>query len=302
MSYLIVVAVTLAIYSVLTVSLNIVIGYAGQPHLGHGAFFGIGAYCSAVVTTRYGWSYWESIPVAAVATGVAGLLVGAISLRLRDDFLAITTIGLNFVMVAAFQYIPWFGGPTGIYAIPLPQIGGYTFGNGGFLVLALVLLAVVVAASLFIRKTWFGLGLFGVKDDQLAASTVGIPVAPYKVLAFALSAVFAGLAGNVYAPFLSVVTPTSFGFTESVVMVAMLMFGGLGSIRGAILGTVILGALPEVFRFASDYRLLIFGVLLVAILRFRPQGLVGDAPRGRPDWFRRRRTSVADAVGAEETR
>lgn len=286
MSYLIVVAVTVTIYAVLTVSLNIVIGYAGQPHLGHGAFFGVGAYISAVVTTRYEWSYWMSIPAAAVATGLAGLVVGAISLRLRDDFLAITTIGLNFVIVAAFQYIPWFGGPTGIYAIPLPQLGGYTFGNGGFLTLALVLLAVAVAVSLFVRKTWFGLGLFGVKDDDLAAATVGIPVAPYKVLAFTLSAVLAGLAGNVYAPFLSVVTPTSFGFIESVVMVAMLMFGGLGSIRGAILGAVILGALPEVFRFASDYRLLIFGVLLVAILRFRPEGLIGSVPNRATSWLR----------------
>lgn len=287
MSYLIVVAVTVAIYAVLTVSLNIVIGYAGQPHLGHGAFFGIGAYFSAVVTTRYEWSYWSSIPLAAVATGLAGLVVGAISLRLRDDFLAITTIGLNFVVVAAFQYIGWFGGPTGIYAIPLPHIGGYTFGNEGFLALALILLGVVVAVSVYIRRTWFGLGLFGVKDDDLAAATVGIPVAPYKVLAFTLSAALAGLAGNIYAPFLSVVTPTSFGFTESIVMVAMLMFGGVGSIRGAILGAVILGALPEVFRFASDYRLLIFGLLLVVILRFRPQGLIGDSPGGGPGWWRR---------------
>jgi branched-chain amino acid transport system permease protein len=299
MSYLVVVAVTLVIYAVLTVSLNLVIGYAGQPHLGHGAFFGIGAYFSAVVTTRYEWSYWWSIPVAAVTTGIAGLLVGAISLRLRDDFLAITTIGLNFVVVAAFQYLPWFGGPTGIYAIPLPQIGGYTFGNGGFLVLASTLLLVVVGVSLFIRRTWFGLGLFGVKDDDLAAATVGIPVAPYKVLVFALSAALAGLAGNIYAPFLSVVTPTSFGFTESVVMVAMLMFGGLGSIRGAVLGAVVLGVLPEVFRFASDYRLLIFGVLLVAILRFRPEGLIGTGPGRWPGWLRRSGPVPAGAAGGE---
>lgn len=296
MSYLIVVAVTVVIYAVLTVSLNIVIGYAGQPHLGHGAFFGVGAYITAVVTTRYDWSYWWSIPVAVLATGLVGLVVGAISLRLRDDFLAITTIGLNFVIVAAFQYIPWFGGPTGIYAIPLPKLGGYTFDNVGFLVLALALLALVVAISLFVRKSWFGLGLFGVKDDDLAAATVGIPVAPYKILAFTLSAMMAGLAGNIYAPFLSVVTPTSFGFIESVVMVAMLMFGGLGSIRGAILGAVILSILPEVFRFVSDYRLLIFGVLLVAILRFRPQGLIGGTFTRRASWLRRWRSAEPEAA------
>jgi branched-chain amino acid transport system permease protein len=287
MSYLLVIAVTVAIYAALTVSLNIVIGYAGQPHLGQGAFFGIGAYFTAVLTTNYQWSYWWSIPVAAATTGIVGLVFGAISLRLRDDFLAITTIGLNFVTVAAFQYIPWFGGPTGIYAIPLPHIGGYEFGNGAFLVLALLLLLLVIGVSVFIRKTWFGLALFGIKDDALAAATVGIPVAPYKVLAFVVCASLAGLAGNVYAPFLSIVTPNSFGFTESVVILAMLMFGGLGSIRGAILGAVVLGALPEVFRFASDYRLLIFGLLLALILRFRPEGLIGSWSGSGPAWLRR---------------
>jgi branched-chain amino acid transport system permease protein len=300
MSYLVVVAVTIAIYAVLTVSLNIVIGYAGQPHLGHGAFFGIGAYFGAVLTTTYSWSFWASVPVSAVAAGLSGLLVGAVSLRLRDDFLAITTIGLNFVVVAAFQYIPWFGGPTGIYAIPLPQIGGYSFENVGFLVLALLLLALVVGLSLFLRATWFGLGLFGVKDDDLAAATVGIPVAPYKVVAFTLAATLAGLAGTIYGPFLSVVTPSSFGFTESVVMVAMLMFGGLGSIRGAVLGAVVLGALPEVFRFASDYRLLIFGLVLVLTLRFRPQGLIGsEVGRQRTSRLLAWRPGVRRTAGGE---
>ena len=210
-------------------------------------------------------------------------MLGAISLRLRDDFLAITTIGLNFVVVAMFQYVPFFGGAMGIYAIPLPTIGSHTFGNLDFLAVGLVMVAVVTALSLYLQRTWFGAALIAIRDDELAAAATGIPVAPYKVGAFALSAALAGLAGSLYAPFISAVTPTSFGFSESVVILAMLMLGGVGSVLGALVGAVILGALPEVFRVVSDYRLLMFGLVLVLVLRFAPFGLTGipRALRGR---------------------
>lgn len=276
MSYLIVVAVTIVIYAILTVSLNIVVGYVGQPNLAQSAFFGIGAYFAAVFSTRYHVSFWWTIPLAFATAGAAGLGLGAISLRLREDFLAVTTIGLNFVVVALFQYVPFFGGAVGIYAIPLPSIAGYQFGNSDFLTVGLVMLAGVVAVSFYVRHTWFGESLLAIREDEPAAASVGIPVASYKVIAFALSAAFAGMAGSLYAPFLSAVTPTTFGFTESVVILAMLIFGGLGTIRGALAGALILGALPEIFRFISNYRLLTFGVILVLMLRFQPQGLLGE--------------------------
>jgi len=276
MSYLIVVGVTIVIYAILTVSLNIVVGYVGQPNLAQSAFFGIGAYFAAVFSTRYHVSFWWTIPLAFITAGAAGLLLGAISLRLREDFLAITTIGLNFVVVAVFQYVPFFGGAMGIYAIPLPSIAGHQFGNTTFLVVGLVMLAFVMVASKYLEHTWFGASLMAIRDDETAASSIGVPVASYKVVAFALSTAFAGMAGSLYAPFLSAVTPTSFGFTESVVILAMLIFGGLGTIRGAVLGALILGALPEAFRFISNYRLLTFGVILLLMLRFQPVGLVGD--------------------------
>lgn len=276
MSYLIVVAVTVTIYAILTVSLNMVVGYVGQPNLAQSAFFGIGAYFAAVFCTRYGVAFWWTIPIAFVAAGLAGLALGAISLRLREDFLAVTTIGLNFVVVAIFQYVPWFGGAVGIYAIPLPSVAGYQFGNSDFLIVGLAMLAFVVALSAYLEHTWFGLSLLAIRDDEAAAASVGIPVAAYKVLAFSMSAAFAGVAGSLYAPFLSAVTPSSFGFTESVVILAMLIFGGVGTIRGAITGAVVLGALPEALRFISNYRLLTFGVILLVMLRFQPQGVVGD--------------------------
>lgn len=276
--YLAVVAVTICIYATLVVSLNVVTGYAGQPNLGQSAFFGIGAYAAAVASVTYGWSFWSTIPLAVAAAAVAGLVLGGISLRLREDFLAISTIGLNFVVVAMFQYVPIFGGAMGIYAIPLPSIGSYTFGNEAFLVLGLVMVALVTALSLYLERTWFGAALLAIRDDDVAAAATGIPVAPYKVAAFMLSAGCAGLAGALYAPFLSAVTPTSFGFSESVVILAMLMLGGLGGVPGALIGAIILGALPEVFRPISDYRLLVFGVLLVLVLRFLPGGLAGVVP------------------------
>ncbi len=276
LDYLLVVLVTLSIYAILVVSLNIVAGYAGQPNLAQGAFFGIGAYFAAVLSVDYGWSFWLTIPAAVGTAGIAGLVLGAISLRLREDFLAVTTIGLNFVVVAMFQYVPFFGGATGVYAIPLPSIAGHQFGNGDFLIVGLAMLLLVVAISWYMERTWFGAAIIAIRDDEAAAAATGIPVAPYKIAAFVLGSALAGLAGALYAPFLSAVTPTSFGFTESVVILAMLMFGGVGVISGAILGAIVLGALPEVFRFVSDFRLLAFGTILVLTLRFQPEGLLGE--------------------------
>jgi branched-chain amino acid transport system permease protein len=276
-SYLIVIGVTIAIFAMLTVALNMVVGYAGQPNLAQSAFLGLGAYFAAVLSTRYHIGFWWTIPISFGVAGMAGFILGAISLRLHEDFLAITTIGLNFVVVAIFQYVPFFGGAVGIYAIPLPTIGGRPFGNLDFLAVAACMLALVVGASKYLERTWLGASLTALRDDESASSSVGIPVASYKVVGFTLSAAFAGMAGSIYAPFLSAVTPTSFGFTESVVILSMLIFGGIGTIRGALLGAFVLGALPEAFRFISNFRLLTFGVILLLMLRFQPQGLAGEA-------------------------
>jgi branched-chain amino acid transport system permease protein len=277
MSYLVVILVTITIFAILAVALNVVVGYAGQPNLAQSAFFGLGAYFGAIMATRYGIGFWWTIPISFCIAGLAGFVLGAISLRLREDFLAITTIGLNFVMVALFQYVPFFGGAVGISSIPLPTIGGRQFGNVDFLVVALAMLLLTVAISAYLERSWFGASLVAIRDDEEASASIGIPIAPYKVAAFTLSAALAGMAGSVYAPFISAVTPTSFGFTESVVVLSMLIFGGIGKIRGAIVGALVLGALPEAFRFISNFRLLTYGAILLLMLRFQPQGLLGDA-------------------------
>lgn len=276
MSYILVIAVTAAIFASATVSLNIVAGYAGQPNLGQSAIFGIGAYFTAVLTSTYGWSFWLALPASGVAAAIAGAVVGAISLRLKEDFFAIVTVGLNFVVVAMFQTIPFFGGATGIYSIPLPEAFGTPFGNEEFLGMALLLLALICVVSWAIRRSWLGGMLLTISEDELVASALGAPVAKYKGIAFVISSACAGLAGSLYATFLSAVTPETFGFIGSVTIMAMLIIGGNGTIRGAMVGAVLLTLIPELFRFASEYRILIFGLILVLVLRFQPQGLVGD--------------------------
>lgn len=276
MSYLLVVAVTAAIFASATVSLNIVAGFAGQPNLGQSAIFGIGAYFTAVLAATYGAGFWLTLAVSGAVAAVAGALVGAVSLRLREDFFAIVTVGLNFVVVAMFQTIPFFGGATGIYSIPLPEVFGRSFGNEEFLLAALLLLALVCWASWAIQRSWFGGMLLTLSGDELVAASLGAPVARFKGIAFVISSAFAGFAGSLYAYFLSAVTPETFGFIGSVTIMAMLIIGGNGTIRGAVAGAVLLTLIPELFRFASEYRILIFGLVLVLVLRFQPQGLIGD--------------------------
>lgn len=276
MTYYEVVTTTVTIYAILSVSLNIVVGYTGQPNLGQGVFFGLGAYVAAALAVRHGVSFWLCLPASVGVGLVAGFLVGAISLRLHEDFFAVATIGINFVAVAMFEKIPFFGGAVGIYAIPLPTLAGHQFTPLDFALAAIALLVLTIVVSAYVDRSWFGAALHAIKDDELAAASVGTPIARYKIGAFVLSTAIAGLAGALYAFFLSVVTPDSFGFTESIVILAMLMFGGSGTIRGAVVGAAILGALPEAFRFISNYRLLTFGAILVLMLRFQPQGLVGE--------------------------
>ncbi|HEX6054337.1 MAG TPA: branched-chain amino acid ABC transporter permease [Intrasporangium sp.] len=276
MSYFLVVAVTAAIFASATVSLNIVAGYAGQPNLGQSAIFGIGAYFTAVLASTYAYPFWLTLLISAAMAALAGVVVGAISLRLKEDFFAIVTVGLNFVVVAMFQTIPFFGGATGVYSIPLPEVLGRTFGNEEFLIAALVLLGLICWVSWAIRRSWLGGMLLTISEDELIASSLGAPVAKYKGVAFVISSACVGLAGSLYAYFLSAVTPETFGFVGSVTIMAMLIIGGTGTIRGAVVGAVLLTLIPELFRFASDYRNLIFGAILVLALRFQPQGLVGD--------------------------
>ncbi len=273
--YLITIGDIVGIYIILTLSLNIISGYAGQPSLGQAAFFGIGAYASAMLTTKAGMSFWLALPLAVGAAGVVGALVGIISLRIKGDFLAVTTIGVNFVIVSIFEYWDFFGGAYGISGIQYPSLFGLTLSRGYYLALILFFVLVTALFCLLVTRSWLGLALEAIREDEDAAEASGINCKKFKIVAFSLGCGAAGLAGVLYAHFMRFVVPVDFSFPISITIVSMMVVGGTGSIRGAVLGAVLMAALPEILRPLANFRLLFYGGLMVLITRFQPQGLFG---------------------------
>lgn len=270
-----VVAVNIGIFMLLAMSLNIITGYAGQPTLGHAAFFGIGAYASALLTAKAGLSFWLALPLAGVTAGAAGALTGLFSVRVRDDFLAIVTMGVNFVVVALFQYVPFFGASLGL-AVPPATFAGARLDAAGYLVILAVLNLVVFLFCQHLGRSWLGLALGGIRNNEAALASLGYDVSAFKVFAFVIGTAVAGLAGSVYAHFMGFIMSTDFAFPISVSILSMAVLGGLGTAYGPLLGAAVLVIAPEVFRFVSDYRMLIYGALLMGMMRFQPQGLLGE--------------------------
>lgn len=273
--YYLVVGITLGLYSLLSLSLNIITGYAGQPTLGHAAFFGIGAYTSALLTTRAGLSFWWALPLSFLTAALVGWVVGLASLRVKEDFLAITTMGINFVVVSFFLYSPYFGGALGLGNIPAPALFGFSFDKTAYFGLVAVMTTAVALFSRFLEKTWMGLAFRALRDDEEAARANGIKVQAFKLWAFVLGTGLAGLTGSLYAHHITFISAGDFGFPLSITVLAMAVFGGLGTVEGALAGALILGLAPEVFRFLADYRMLVYGGLLVVMMLFRPSGLLG---------------------------
>ena len=273
--YLITVLITIVIYAMLAHSLNIITGHAGQISLGHAAFFGIGAYTSAMLYTEAGFPFWISVPLAAVVAGIVGALLGIPCLRVRDDFLAITTMGINFVVEAIFLYIPFFGGAMGIGGINLPKWFGREVTKPEYFILILIVFFLLLLLDRRMGRSWIGLAWSSIREDEQAAGAMGVDVVRFKVLAFILGSAIAGLAGGFYAHFLTFIMPQNFGFGQSIVILSMVVFGGIGTRWGPIVGAVILGILPEISRPVMEYRILIYGVLLLGMMRFQPGGLLG---------------------------
>ncbi|MCL6611676.1 MAG: branched-chain amino acid ABC transporter permease [Peptococcaceae bacterium] len=273
--YELVVSINIGIFILLALSLNIITGYSGQPTLGHAAFFGIGAYTGAVITTKMGLSFWLALPLSGIVAGVIGALLGLVSQRVRNDFLAVTTIGINFVTVAVFQYVPFFGASFGM-SVKKPVFMGHDMTNLEFFVLIAVLIVLVCLLCVRIQNSWIGLALGGIRNNEAAAAAMGIDVNRFRVIAFTIGTTIAGVAGSVYAHYMTFIYSSDFAFVTSISILSMVVVGGMGTIRGAVAGAVILGVLPELFRFVSDYRMLIYGGLLTLMMRFQPEGLLGN--------------------------
>jgi branched-chain amino acid transport system permease protein len=254
---------------VLAVSLNIISGFCGQISLGHGAFYGAGAYAAALVMIAT-----RNVPFALLSGATAGALLGVVvgfaSLRVRSDFLAITTIGVNFLFTGFVRKQAWLGGEMGISGIP-----GSGLSATGNMMLILVVACATIALSLYIGYSWMGFAFRAVSQDEDAAATLGINAGAYKLAAFGIGTALAGLAGGLYAFFTQFITADSFDFILSVMLMAMVVIGGIGSTTGVVVSAVALTLLPEAIRFVNDYRLLIFGGLLVLVIRLAPSGLAG---------------------------
>lgn len=266
------------IYVMLALGLNIVVGQTGILVLGYVAFYAVGAYGYALLSTKAGIGFFPVIPIAVFLAGVSGLLLGAPILRLRGDYLAIVTLGFGEITrIVLNNWDTLTGGPNGISGIPRPS-GFLSLKSYYFLVLLAVALTVFVAARL--ARSRIGRAWIAIREDETAAEAMGVNTTWLKLLAFALGAALAGLAGVFYAAKMGFVSPESFNFLESVIILCMVVLGGMGSIPGVILGAVVLYLLPEGLREFQQYRMLLFGAAMVVIMVFRPQGLIGTRRRG----------------------
>jgi branched-chain amino acid transport system permease protein len=262
-------ATIVCINIIFALSLNLITGFCGQISLGHAAFYGIGAYCTALLA-KAGLPLPVTLLLAALSTGGIGIVVGLTSLRVREDFLAITTMGVGFLFVGIVRQQEFLGGELGVSSIP-----GSGLGKFGFLVFTLIVALVAVAWSLIIKRSWMGYAFDAVADDEDTARLLSIDVGQYKLAAFAMGTAMAGVAGGLYAYFAKFIVPDNFGFITSITVLSMVAVGGIGSVFGVAAATVILTLMPEMFRFVSDYKLLIYGTLLFAVMRFAPEGLAG---------------------------
>ena len=286
------------IYALLAMGLNVIVGSAGLLNLGYAAFFAIGAYTYALLNLNSGWSFWMALPVAGLASMIFGLVIGAPSIRVRGDYLAITTLGFGEIVRISLNNLDQFtGGPNGLLGIARPQIFGYHFSVNPMPYFYLMLALVAITAFLLFRlsDSKIGRAFVAIREDELAASCMGVPVLQLKLTAFGLSSFIAGIAGACFASKQTIVTPDSFDFVLSVLLLSMVVLGGMGNVWGAVLGALVLGVLPELLRSFASYRMLIFGLLMILMMIFRPQGILGGQLIRRELRPRQGRAPDADA-------
>ena len=273
------ISVMIITYAVLGMGLNVLIGYTGLVSLGHAGFYGIGAYTCALLMTKLGWPFWPALLCAGLLAAFVGFLLGLPTLRLSGTYLSIVTLGFcEIVQMILKQWEPVTNGNYGIRNIPKPVLFGLKLDlkNGGIYYLVLALCVLTGLACLAIKNSKAGRAFLAIKDDELAATMMGIRTSRYKILAFVISAFITGLGGGLYCVISSnFIEPGGFVFNTSIMILSVVIVGGLGTIRGMVFGSALLWLFPQVFRFLNEWRFVIYGVLLVLMMQFRPQGALG---------------------------
>ena len=285
MEYFIHLAILISIYAILGVSLNLIVGYTGLLSVTHAAFYGIGAYATAILSTRYHIGFFTSIIVGVLISAVISLGIGLVLSKFKEDFYALASFGFNVIVFSIF--LNWESltrGPLGIPGIGRPSLFGIDFSSlFVFLILALIFFGIVYLISQFIVNSSFGRALKAIREDEPAAQIFGYRTFGYKLLIFVIGAMMAALAGSLFATYVTFVDPSTFTLNESIFILAIIILGGLANIRGSVLGAVFLILLPEILRFvgfpsdiAAQMRQVVYGLLLVIFMLYRPQGLLGE--------------------------
>ena len=265
------------IYVVIVVGYNFVTGDVGQLSMAQQGFFAIGAYATAILSTRGGCPWWLALLGSMVITGIVGAAVGLPTLRVRGQYLIMVTMAFSeIVRLLATNLSGLTGGASGYSKIPSPSLGGWKFESKISIYYLYLLIAIVMIFVAYrIRKTKYGRAFLAIRDGELAADVMGLNTTYVKVVAFALSAVFASVGGSMFASSFNYISPDTFTLGQTVLILAMLLIGGEGSIAGAVVGAVILTYLPELLRFTKNYYVFIYGTMIVLITLFLPGGVVG---------------------------
>ncbi len=265
------------VYVLLGLSLNVVLGEVGLFDLGHMGFMAIGAYTTAILNTNFGIPVVILLPLSAIAAGVFAYIVCSPIIHLRGDYLCIVTIGMGEIVRLTLNNNPFgiTGGPNGVFGIDFPSFGGIFVIDSSvkFFYYIWIIVGLTIIGLINLQKSRIGRAWNYIREDIIAAESIGIDVRYYKLLAFVLGAALAGVAGNIYASKLMMVSPESFSFMESCLLFCIVLIGGMGSIPGVVIGAAAISLFPEVFRAFAQYRMLIFGMVMIVMMIFRPGGI-----------------------------
>lgn len=285
MEYLLHILIISGIYIILTLSLNLILGYTGIPALGHIAFACVGAYTSSLLALNYGISPWIGLLIGACFASILGLVIGFPSIRLKGDYLALATFGFGVIVYSISKnWVDLTRGPMGLPGIPKFSILGFEL-QPLWAYLSLVIVFVFITTFVINRivNSPFGRILRSIREDEIASLSIGKNINKYKFIVFVVGAFFAGIAGSLYAHYITFIDPSSFTVMESITVLLMVVFGGMGNIKGSFIGALILVIFPEMLRFlgmpssvAAPLRQMIYGLLLIVLMIKRPQGIIGQ--------------------------
>ena len=276
--YLLTVTVKIGAYAILAMGLNILTGYTGLVSLGHAGFVAIGAYTASLLSVNAGADFFTSTLAGMVVAGLVGVLLGLPTLKVTGTYLSIITLGFGeIIKMIAMNWSSVTNGTLGVKNIPKPEIFGIemTVGNYGMYYLMLALVVLTAVFCLMVVKSKTGRAFQAIRADEMASTMMGINITGYKILAFVISACICALGGSLYATVIGYIDPNTFNFDVSTLILSIVILGGMGTIRGMFVGAAILIAFPEVSRFLMEYRFVLYGVILVIMMRFRPQGILG---------------------------